>query len=344
MQSEENVPNDGLVHSGHSPKRISKKIVEEFAVQRYRKCGQGIDFSDVSREFECSKPKAQRILKDSCQQGNLFTPLKRTSTQQFFPTCIKSEIVEHLSKRKNVLINPTGVNHSSTSLSSDVSNVNDQVILETLEGHILPLLPAAPLSLHNLHLKTSVTSERYEQLGGLSPIPGNKGKKHSQIIGTSNVDYTLYPRGTVNVEVMCSNHPFRVQTEEDRSRLLGFFGQQQQVLMSILSDSHQRIVPNFLEWEVTECDINKDIKVSDWFHWIGQKIQVKHMDHLFSLYIKKMGKDTVYRVEERKHPHKPVINFINDVFNPSEKVDSDYTNYIRDPEMNLLTDVHDDWG
>jgi hypothetical protein len=34
-----------------------------------------------------------------------------------------------------------------------------------------------------------------------------------------------------------------------------------------------------------------------------------------------MGKDTVYRIEERKHPHKPVIDFINDVFNPSEKVD-----------------------
>jgi hypothetical protein len=38
-----------------------------------------------------------------------------------------------------------------------------------------------------------------------------------------------------------------------------------------------------------------------------------------------MGKDTVYRIEERKHPHKPVIDFIRDVFNPSEKVNSHYT-------------------
>jgi hypothetical protein len=120
---------------------------------------------------------------------------------------------------------------------------------------------------------------------------------------------------------MCSNHPFRLQTEEDRSRLLGFFGQLQQVLMSILSDSHERIVPNVLEWRVTECDINKDVKVSDWFHWTGLKIQVKHMNHLFSLYIKSMGRDTVYRVEERKHPHQSALDFINDVFNPSEKVE-----------------------
>jgi hypothetical protein len=34
-----------------------------------------------------------------------------------------------------------------------------------------------------------------------------------------------------------------------------------------------------------------------------------------------MGKDTVYRVEERKHPHQSPLDFINDVFNPVEKVE-----------------------
>jgi hypothetical protein len=29
-----------------------------------------------------------------------------------------------------------------------------------------------------------------------------------------------------------------------------------------------------------------------------------------------MGKNTVYRLEERKHPHKPAIDVINDVLNP----------------------------
>ena len=67
------------------------------------------------------------------------------------------------------------------------------------------------------------------------------------------------------------------------------------------------LVPNILQWELTECDINKDVKVSDGFHFAGPNIQVKYMDHLFSLYIKSMGKDTVYRIEERKHPHKPAI-------------------------------------
>jgi hypothetical protein len=123
------------------------------------------------------------------------------------------------------------------------------------------------------------------------------------------------------VEVTCSNHPFKLQTEQDRSRLLVFFGQVRQALISFLKDRHERIVPDVMEWELTECDINKDIKVSDWFHYTGFKIQVKHIDHLFCLYVKPMGKDTIYRVEERKHPHKNPLEFINDIFNPVERVE-----------------------
>jgi hypothetical protein len=145
----------------------------------------------------------------------------------------------------------------------------------------------------------------------------------------SRVDYTFYPNGTVNVEVRCSNHPFRLQTEEDRGRLLVFFGQIRQVLISILNDSRERLVPNALEWILTECDINKDIKVSDWFHYTGPNIQIKHLDHLFSLYIKSMGEDRVYRVEERKHPHVSVSEFINDVFNPIEKFEKLISELVR---------------
>jgi hypothetical protein len=69
----------------------------------------------------------------------------------------------------------------------------------------------------------------------------------------------------VNVEVSCSNRPFRHQTDKDRGRLLVFLGQIRQVLISILKDSHERIVPDVLEWELTECDLNKDvIQVKMW--------------------------------------------------------------------------------
>ena len=71
---------------------------------------------------------------------------------------------------------PTGVNHSSTPLSSLISDTSDQIVLQTLEGHILPLLPTAPSYIHNIHLKLSIIPECYMELS-LPTIQGNKGKR-----------------------------------------------------------------------------------------------------------------------------------------------------------------------
>ena len=77
-----------------------------------------------------------------------------------------------------------------------------------------------------------------------------------------------------------------------------------------------------MDRHITEADSNKDIKVSDLFHFTAIKVQVRHLDHLFRIYIKSMGKDTVCRVEENKHPKKkPAIEFISDVFNTPERFD-----------------------
>jgi hypothetical protein len=61
--------------------------------------------------------------------------------------------------------------------------------------------------------------------------------------------------------------------------------------------------------------------VSDWLHYTGIKIQVKHLDHLFRIYVKSMGRDTVCRVEEEKHPDKTAIETINEIFNPYKRVE-----------------------
>ena len=201
IQSEGIVPNDELVHGGRLSKRISKKKVEEFAIQRYGTCGRGISFSDVITLFHRSKAKAQRILKDCCQQGILFR-LNCTRPQHYYPS-VPSLISLRESKEKgNVPIHPSGVNHSSSPFSSPPAlNNTDQIVLQTLEGHILPLLPTAPSYIHNIHLKLTIPPHCYVELG-LPTILGNNGKKTTQIIGKSKVDYTFYPIGTVTVEVM----------------------------------------------------------------------------------------------------------------------------------------------
>jgi hypothetical protein len=52
-----------------------------------------------------------------------------------------------------------------------------------------------------------------------------------------------------------------------------------------------------------------------------QLAEVRYIDHLFSIYIKSMGKHTVCRLEEKEHPtaEKPTIEFVNDIFNPPDR-------------------------
>jgi hypothetical protein len=93
-----NVPNEELVHTSILSKRISKKKIEELAIQKYRTCGQGIDYSEVM-EFHCSKANAQPILKDCCVQRILFRSSKRTSPQRYYPSIIKADILENQKQR-----------------------------------------------------------------------------------------------------------------------------------------------------------------------------------------------------------------------------------------------------
>jgi hypothetical protein len=130
------------------------------------------------------------------------------------------------------------------------------------------------------------------------------------------VSYFLYPKGTVNIFVECSNNPFKLEVEDDRSNLLIFFGQVRDRLVILLADRYERIVPHILEWEMTQCDINKDIKVSEALHFTAINTQVKYYDHLFRIYIKSIGRDTVCRVEESLNPKKPLIQAINEIFHP----------------------------
>jgi hypothetical protein len=183
---------------------------------------------------------------------------------------------------------------------------------------VLPLLPKAPLFIHNMHFKTKLSPECYKELD-LPSYKKNHGKYHTEVIGSTHVDYVFYASGIVNVDTTCSRNSYKLETEEDRSRIIAFFGQMRDRLIVLLCDRHERLVPDIMGWYITEADINKDIKVSDLFHFTATKIQVKHLDHLFRIYVKSIGKDTVCRIEESKHPEKPAIEFISDVFNPPER-------------------------
>jgi hypothetical protein len=283
------------------------------------------------------KSKAQRMLKFSHAKNILFTGndlmsegigiLANTNPQQYFPSSIKAHIVENLSKRKNVLVDPTGVRHySSSSLFSKgpLSNCMQPTIYDYLDYVVLPLLQTVPPNIHNMHFKTRINAECYSEqtIQDLPDVQGNRGKQLSEIIGNSRVLYTFYPSGSVIVQVKCSNNPFKLETETDHGRIIAFLGQVRDRLIIFLNDRHERIVPDIMKWHLTECDINRDIEASDWMQFTGTQIQVRHLDHLFRIYVKSMGRNTVRRIEEERRFHnKPSIEDINDIFNPNEKTD-----------------------
>ena len=311
----------------------TKDIVEKIAIEKYQKNGIGITIEDIERNFSVNKVKAQRTLKHFHQRKVLFTAndlilegitvLQNKSPQQYFPTCIKAKIVEDLVKRNNVPVDPTGVDLLVPPSSKSASHPsNDLDIVQTLEGYVLPLLPQAPIFLHNFHFKIGIDPGCYPDLN-LPYYDKNNGKRHSENIRTSHVDYVLYPNGTVDIQVRCTNNPLKLETEIDRSRIIAFFGQVRDRLIILLRDERERRVPDIMDWQITECDINRDIKLSHLLHYSAIKIQVKYLDHLFRIYIKSMGMETVCRVEESLHPKKSALETINDIFNPMEKFEKE---------------------
>jgi hypothetical protein len=181
---------------------ITKHNVEKIAIEKYRKNGLGITFEDIKRRFSVNKTEAQRKLKYFHGRDVLFTAkditfeapgiLENKSPQRYFPTRIKAEIIEGKSKRKNVQVNPTGVDllaPPSSKLTSAISDDSD-IVTNTLEGYVLPLLPQAPIFIDNLHFKTQVPSECYLDLD-LPYYEKNKGKNHSENIGTLTMYFIL---------------------------------------------------------------------------------------------------------------------------------------------------------
>ena len=168
----------------------------------------------------------------------------------------------------------------------------------------------------------------------------NNGKQYSTIIGKARVIYTFYPKGTVNIEVKCSDTPFRVETTDDYDNILRFLESLRETLSQFLRDTQNiltAIVSVIEDWYLTEYDINKDVKLEDQsLHIAAVKIQIKYHLHLFRVYIKSIGKNKFYRIEEnRKQKDKNPIELINEIFNPYEKIEREIAH-----NSKILADVH----
>lgn len=186
---------------------------------------------------------------------------------------------------------------------------------------MLPLLSKVQLQIHKMHFKVRIPSEYYREIV-LPASPSNKGKEHEEIIGRTHARYRFYANGTVVVSTESSNNPFSLATESDYGSLIAFLGQLRDRLILFLADKHERIVPEIMSWELTQCDLNRDVHIERWLQPTGLSIQVRHLSHLLRVYIKSRGKDTVCRVEEiTSFKDKSVVEVIGEIFNPVERLE-----------------------
>ena len=181
---------------------------------------------------------------------------------------LKNAPIEHtvVSSNNTNNTNPTTYpwknnNRNNKAVDKEIINLYlDSLVIKTLEGYVLPLLPQAPFFIHKIHLKLHISFQYYKELK-LIPSKSNKGKEHEEIIGSKHVRYRFSPNGTIMVYVECSNFPFKIEDMDDYTKLVIFFGQVRDRLVVFLMDKYERIVPDIMEWYLIQCDINKDILV-----------------------------------------------------------------------------------
>jgi hypothetical protein len=334
IATNQNVPLSELGHSTCCRKSIHKKNIEELAIEKYRTTGEGIVFTDITRAFPCSKNKAQRILKDCCNKAIsktgyksrplLFRSFKRTSPQQYFPSCIRADIVEDLKKREIVLKDPTEVAYSSKSpISTTLVNLHTQQKSQHILD-VLTSLPFAPLCIHKLQLQLDIVREGYDDTK-LDSQRKNKAKVHEerigQVKGRPNVKYYLYPSGKVMVYVECSENPFKLVTDTDVSLLFAFFGQVRDRLLYLLSDVRERMVPSIMEWRLIQCDVNRDVEIDDNMQLTLPDIQLKYANRVFRLYVKSLHDKAVCRGEESLKLNLLLPEAFDSIRNPYKSLD-----------------------
>lgn len=288
--------------SGQS--RTSWASVVDWARQRMEK---GITIGDLmTTGLAKNKEHAMNIVRHMKKRGILYTG-GRKKPQVYYLTECKSTIECRIA-------------HNGVSDVDSKMLVSDDITKQSLESFVLPMLKDSSAYIHRLQFKVEVMDyQLYEDVYDSFCLPSlrceeqNGGKSFERRLGDYTVRYVLYPK-VIMAYTNSSRHPHRLLTDDDHLNLLAFLGQIRQELCSAIQDRYEKVIPSLSEWLIMGCDINKDIQVSNSMHFSGLKIQVKHLDHLFRLYIKDMGDRTVCRVEQALSPKMSATQFIFEEF------------------------------
>ncbi|MDQ6667513.1 MAG: hypothetical protein M3Y53_04705, partial [Thermoproteota archaeon] len=320
IDAQQNVPIELLARLQVRRVRISSKAIQDLAVEKFEKCKEGMTFRDLRDTFGITQRRAQRKLKNLCENDSfrsekkvLFVPEQR-KPQQYYPKCLKAEVNEYIAKKRNVLVQPTGVTPSKHPLSNALEAQKAQNFLD-----ILVRLPFAPRYIHKLLLMLSIYKEYYTTLEH-DPRHINKAKIHQERIGRTLTTYTYSPNGTVEIAVACSDNPFRLETDDDVAILFSFFGQVKDRMLYHLGDPRERMIPPIIDWRLKQCDVNKDIEITDKMQFTLPDIQLKYAGRVFRAYVKLLGEKAAFRCEESLKVDLALMDGFDHIRDPNKEV------------------------
>jgi hypothetical protein len=340
----ENAPIGSVVNvpvgeSVHRRKNITSQEIRKLSAERFNQFKHGTTFNDLISTFNITKKRAQRKLKNCCTLKVLFVPeFENHKPQRYYPSSLRADVLEYLSS-KNVHVRPTGPTRSTGHpLYEAIQHEKAQNLLDVL---VSLGCSDTPPYLHKLHLHLSIDKECYHQLIQYDQLHSqNKLKVIDERIGKTVVKYTYSPNGKVQVYIPCTNCPFRIQTEYDETILFAFLGQVKDRMLHHVSDPGERIVPPLLSsspqagsWRLVECDINKDIEVSDMMQISGLNLQLEHLHRVFRVYIKKFPDMAVCRAEESLSVNMPIFEALKSIRGGTNSSPTDCTLFAREIEL-----------
>jgi hypothetical protein len=145
--------------------------------------------------------------------------------------------------------------------------------------------------------------------------PQNKGKALHEFIDGRKIEFIHYRNGKILISISCSEKPFGIETEEDILNLFSFFGQVRDRLEYQISDPRGRIVGPIGSWILKQCEINKDIPITDEAQVTLPDIQLSTAFRVFRLYVKNLGGQPYYRIEKLLQVNQP-LRLLESVLNP----------------------------
>ena len=219
-----------------------------------------------------------------------------------------------------------------------VTNINDHMILEDdvskseesddedvkLEKDLLlpltlldDLMGRENVSFHHINLKSKLKDiSDYDRLDWKIGSNNNKGKifelKLSQY---RQCEFIVYPRGTVNMVIKCSNDPLYLTLTDEVANFFSICGEILGVLKAETLNS-EPLTEDVPDWKVTQIDAAFDIPLSELERSVNQKVssirkgtlsysnfgtfRLKYLDKLCQIYSKNvLHKGKVLRIERR---------------------------------------------